>query len=223
MDLTPDQRAEADRVYQALRAATDADLRGLAELLAGKPDGAIFGRTEFEVRDRVHRIGAKAVELTLAGRKKRGTSGAAAAVRGAAGPARSGGSAVERAAERAGADVGRRLAAGETFGPARDWAWQPDADGRTCAYVSGDSTGVGMQGEHGAAADGRMAAVGMVYNPGVAGQARYLAGLTGGLAGLGEPLRRRGARGGMGRAERWRAIRDGGAGVGGLAGAGPPR
>ena len=111
-------------------------------------------------------------------------------------------STVERAAERAGADVGRRLAAGETFGPARDWAWQPDADGRTCAYVSGDSTGVGMQGEHGAAADGRMAAVAMVYNPGVPGQARYLAGLTG----LGEPLRRQGAQVGMDRAERWVAI-----------------
>jgi len=122
-------------------------------------------------------------------------------------------STVERAAERAGADVGRRLAAGETFGPARDWAWQPDADGRTCAYVSGDSTGVGMQGEHGAAADGRMAAVGMVYNPGVAGQARYLAGLTGGLAGLGEPLRRQGAQVGMDRADRWLAISDGGAGI----------
>jgi hypothetical protein len=70
MDLTPTQRAEAERLYEALRAAADADLRALAELLASKPDSEVFGRTEFEVRDRVHRIGAKAVELTLAGRKK---------------------------------------------------------------------------------------------------------------------------------------------------------
>jgi hypothetical protein len=84
MDLTPAQRAEAQRLYEALRAATDADLRALAELLASKADGEVFGPTEFEVRDRVHRIGAKAVELTLAGRKKGGTSGPAPAARAAA-------------------------------------------------------------------------------------------------------------------------------------------
>src|SRR6266498_3379953 len=77
MDLTPQQRAEADRLYEHLRSAVDADLRSLAELLASKADGEIFGRTEFEVRDRVHAIGAKAIETTLAGRKKRGTAAAA--------------------------------------------------------------------------------------------------------------------------------------------------
>jgi hypothetical protein len=122
-------------------------------------------------------------------------------------------STVERTAERAGQQLGQRLAAGETFGRARAWAWQPDAEGKTCAYVSGDLTGVGMQGANGAAADGRMAAVGMVYNPGVPGQARYLAGLTGGLAALGEPLRRQGAQVGMDRADRWVALSDGGAGI----------
>jgi hypothetical protein len=122
-------------------------------------------------------------------------------------------STVERAAERAGERVGQRLAAGATFGPARDWDWQRDAEGKTCAYVSGDLTGVGMQGPGAAAADGRMAAVGMIYNPGGPGQARYLAGLTGGLAALGEPLRRQGAQVGMDRADRWIAISDGGAGI----------
>jgi len=122
-------------------------------------------------------------------------------------------STVERATERAGQRVGERLAAGATFGPARDWTWGRDADGRTCAYVSGDLTGVGMQGPGGRAVEGRMAAVAMVYNPGTAGQARYLAGLAGGLAALGEPLRRQAAQVGMERAERWIAISDGGAGL----------
>jgi hypothetical protein len=121
-------------------------------------------------------------------------------------------STVERAAERAGARAGARLAAGEVFGPAADWDWSRDADGRTCAYVSADLTGVGMQGPGGAAAEGRMAAVAMVYNPGVPGQARYLAGL-GPLAELGGPLRRQAAQGGMEAAERWVAISDGGAGI----------
>jgi hypothetical protein len=122
-------------------------------------------------------------------------------------------STVERTAERVGQQIGRRLAAGATFGRARAWDWRRDAQGKTCAYVSGDLTGVGLQGPSGAAAEGRMAAVGMIYNPGVPGQARYLAGLTGGLAALGEPLRRQGAQVGLDRAERWVAISDGGAGI----------
>ena len=122
-------------------------------------------------------------------------------------------STVERACERAGARAGARLAAGEVFGPARAWDWSADAEGKTCAYVSADLTGVGMQGEGGSAADGRMAAVAMVYNPGAPGQARYVAGLAGGLAALAGPLRRQAAQVGMDRAERWLAISDGGAGI----------
>ncbi len=122
-------------------------------------------------------------------------------------------STVERAAERAGRRLGECLAAGQTFGPARDWDWHRDAQGKTCAYVSADLTGVGMQGPGGCAAEGRMAAVGMIYNAGAPGQARYLAGLTGGLEALGAPLRRQGAQVGMDRAERWVALSDGGAGI----------
>jgi hypothetical protein len=122
-------------------------------------------------------------------------------------------STVQRTAERAGERVGRRLAAGETFGPAAPWAWAKDAEGRTCAYVSADLTGVGMQGPGGSAAEGRMAAVGMVWNAGAEGRVRYACGLTGGLAALGAPLRRQGAQVGMDRAERWVAIADGGAGI----------
>ena len=43
--------------------------------------------------------------------------------------------------------------------------WHKDAEGKTCAYVALDLTGLGMQGPGAAAAPGRMAAVGMVYNP----------------------------------------------------------
>ena len=83
---------------------------------------------------------------------------------------------MERATEAAGQRVGERLAAGETFGPARDWAWHKDAEGQTCAYVSLDLTGVGMQGPGGGGrgADGDR---GDGLQPRrLAGQARYLAG-----------------------------------------------
>ena len=76
-ELPPEQAAEAERIYQALRAASDAELRQIAQLLASKPDDQLLGRTEFEVRDRVHRIGAKAIEAALGGRKG-GATGAPA-------------------------------------------------------------------------------------------------------------------------------------------------
>ena len=135
-------------------------------------------------------------------------------------------STVERATEAAGRDVGDRLAAGATFGTAGEWAWHRDAEGKTCAYVAVDATGVGQQGEAGAKADGRMATVAMVYSPVPEARdrrarpdgppprfrARYLAGL-GGAGALGEPLRRQAAQVGMDRAERWIALSDGGAGL----------
>jgi hypothetical protein len=126
---------------------------------------------------------------------------------------RVGESTVERTTERTGADVGARLAEGRTFGPKRNWQWSKDAEGKTVAYVSADATGVGMQGANGSAAEGRMAAVGMIWNAGKPGQVRYVCGLTGGLSVLGPPLRDQGAQVGMGRAQRWVAISDGGAGI----------
>jgi hypothetical protein len=135
-------------------------------------------------------------------------------------------STVERATEAAGARLAQAQAAGATFGPQRPWAWHKDADGKTCAYVSADATGVGQQGPNGARAEGRMATVGVVYNPVPEDryrwadprgprpewQARYVAQLRP-LAGLAEPLRRQGGQVGMDRAERWIALADGGAGL----------
>ena len=66
-------------------------------------------------------------------------------------------STAERTSEAAGHDIGRRLAPGETFGASDPWSWHKDAEGKTCAYVSLDLTGVGMQGPDGTAAEGRMA------------------------------------------------------------------
>jgi hypothetical protein len=75
--LTDEQRAEADRIEQRLLELARGDLRELAELLASKPDAELLGGTEYEVRDRVHRLGARAVEVALAGREKGGIAGRA--------------------------------------------------------------------------------------------------------------------------------------------------
>jgi hypothetical protein len=68
----------------------------------------------------------------------------------------------QRTTETAGHELGQRQAAGETFGPARPWAWHKDAEGKTCAYVSLDATAVPQQGPGAAKADGRMATVAMI-------------------------------------------------------------
>jgi len=74
-------------------------------------------------------------------------------------------STARRTTEAVGTELGHRQQVGEVFGPARQWAWHKDADGKTCAYLSIDATGVRQQGPRGKAAEGRMATVAMVYNP----------------------------------------------------------
>jgi hypothetical protein len=77
-DLTPQREAEARRIYDALKHSADAELMALARLLASKDDGDIFGATEFQVRDAVHKIGAQAIQTALQGRKKGATTAPAA-------------------------------------------------------------------------------------------------------------------------------------------------
>jgi hypothetical protein len=73
--FTTEQAELAERIYQILRQAADSDVRSLAQLLASKPDRQLLGETEHEVRDRVHKIAAKAFEVALEERKKGGTKG----------------------------------------------------------------------------------------------------------------------------------------------------
>ena len=71
--LNAEQQAEADRIQELLMENVAQEVRVIAELLASKPDNKLLGQTEFEVRDHVHRIGAKAIETALNERKKGGT------------------------------------------------------------------------------------------------------------------------------------------------------
>lgn len=75
--LSAEQEAEAQRIFQILKGTTDADLLALARLLASKKDRDLLGQTEFEVRDRVHQIGAKAIQTAVNERKKGATEGPA--------------------------------------------------------------------------------------------------------------------------------------------------
>jgi hypothetical protein len=71
--LSPEQEALAQRLTELLQQAFLAEVHHLARLLASKEDAQLLGRTEFEVRDAVHRLGAQALQAALNERKKGGT------------------------------------------------------------------------------------------------------------------------------------------------------
>lgn len=132
-------------------------------------------------------------------------------------------STVQRTTEEVGQRVKEQLDSGQTLGPQQPWDWQRDADGRTCAYVSLDHTGIRQQGPKGSRAEGKMAAVAMVYNPNskhdkrqpAPHQVRYLSGFYE-LEELGRQLRREAEAVGIMDAEQQIALSDGGSGLEGV-------
>lgn len=131
-------------------------------------------------------------------------------------------STVQRVTEDAGTALAQRQATKETFGPSESWDWQHDARGKTCGYVSLDHVSVPQQGPQGAKAEGRMAAVALVYNPQSKHdakklpreleQVRYLAGFYE-LSALGLELRRQAAQVGWDDLDQQLGISDGGNGL----------
>ena len=131
-------------------------------------------------------------------------------------------STVERTTEDAGQRLADAVAAEATFGPQEDWPWPKDYDGKRCAYVELDATGVRQQGAGGGPAEGRMAYVGLVCNPTPEWpwpderprpmRTRYLAGLYP-LEEFAPLLRTPAGHVGMDRADRWIGLSDGGNGL----------
>lgn len=129
-------------------------------------------------------------------------------------------STIERTTEAAGERVAKHLEAGQSLGPREEWAWQKDARGKRCAYVSLDATGVRQQGPGGTRVDGKMAYVAMVYNARsdhdstrpTPRQVRYLSGFYD-FPRLGHQLHREALEVGWTAAEQQIAISDGGNGL----------
>ena len=135
-------------------------------------------------------------------------------------------STVERTTEAAGVRIAALFARGKVIGPKKAWAWHRDATGQRVGYLALDATGVRQQGFHGEKAEGRMAYVGMIFNPqpdrervfepepkpGLTMPARYVSGLYP-LEEMGPLLRRQGAQVGLDQAEVWVALSDGGSGL----------
>jgi len=76
-ELTPEQEAHAQELAQVVLKAMEQDVLQMTRLLASKPDPQVLGQTEFQIRDLVHQIGAKALRAELDARQKKVTKGRA--------------------------------------------------------------------------------------------------------------------------------------------------
>lgn len=135
-------------------------------------------------------------------------------------------STVQRTTEAVGQRIARHLQKGRTFGGQKPWSWFRDACGRTVGYIGIDAVSVHQQGFGGVRAEGRMAYVGMIFNPwpdpervfeslpkpGEPMKARYVSGLYP-LAEMGPLLRRQAWQVDLESAEVWVALCDGGSGL----------
>src|SRR5271155_1182036 len=77
VELTPEPEAAAQRLAEIIAQKAKEEALVMARLLVSKKDHELLGATEFEIRDRVHRLGAHAIETAVNQRKKGGTKGRA--------------------------------------------------------------------------------------------------------------------------------------------------
>jgi len=68
--LSAEQEAEAQRLFELFQEPLRQEARRLARLFAGKPTAQMLGKTEFELRDAVHQLGAQMLQTALDERKK---------------------------------------------------------------------------------------------------------------------------------------------------------
>lgn len=67
--LTAEQELEAKALEGKIRVAVEREVTSLAQLLVSMGERDLFGKTEFEVRELVLKIGAKAYEERLREKK----------------------------------------------------------------------------------------------------------------------------------------------------------
>jgi len=75
-ELTPEQEVQAGQIEEVLLEQSREEIQKIARLLASKENKDLLGDTEFQVRDLLHQIGNRAVDVTLEARKKTDTTDA---------------------------------------------------------------------------------------------------------------------------------------------------
>jgi hypothetical protein len=79
-NLTPEQQLEADRFSTLLIQIAQREASRFGELIATRPDNQLLGKTEFDLRELLHHIGAAFLAAALNERKKGGTEDRASSV-----------------------------------------------------------------------------------------------------------------------------------------------
>ncbi len=72
--LTPDQQREAEQFAALFLQLAQREAQRFGELIASRPDNQLLGRTEFDLRTLVHRLGAAFLQTALDERKKGATA-----------------------------------------------------------------------------------------------------------------------------------------------------
>jgi hypothetical protein len=72
VELSAEQEELARAIYERIRAKMDEELLAMARLMASKADHEIFGKGEFELRDKLHEVGATIVQEAANERSKKG-------------------------------------------------------------------------------------------------------------------------------------------------------
>ncbi len=74
LPLSDEQEAEVQRLFELFQKPLLDQARRLARLFASKPTRQMLGKTEFELRDAVHQLGAQLLQTALDERKKGATT-----------------------------------------------------------------------------------------------------------------------------------------------------
>jgi hypothetical protein len=72
VELDAERQAEAERIFERIQGAFVEEARRLARLMASKETRHLFGETEYQVRDRVHALGAEVLQAAAEERIKKG-------------------------------------------------------------------------------------------------------------------------------------------------------
>jgi hypothetical protein len=75
LNLTAEEEAAAERIYESLKCKADQQLKNMARMLAAQKPRDLLGRGQFELRDMLNELGASVLEAsTQECLKKRGAS-----------------------------------------------------------------------------------------------------------------------------------------------------
>lgn len=72
MSVDQNLTAEEPLLYERLGPLFEQERLRMAKALASQADSELFGANEYEMRDRVHKLGAKALEVAANERQKKG-------------------------------------------------------------------------------------------------------------------------------------------------------